>query len=101
MRLKPVMLGVAAVAVVLYAFEGGPYGTTDLLRQQARKRRLQATVDSLQGVVDSLARRKRLVQSDPAAQERIAREEFGMVRGQKEILYRFAEPGEKGDSTRR
>ena len=29
---------------------------------------------------------------DSATQERIAREEFGMVRGNKEILYRFAEP---------
>jgi hypothetical protein len=29
-------------------------------------------------------------------QERIAREEFGMVRGDKEILYRFAEPEDTG-----
>ena len=101
MRLRPVIIALAAAAVVLYAFEGGPYGTTDLLRQHTRKGRLQATVDSLQRVVDSLARRKRLVQTDPAAQERIAREEFGMVRGQKEILYRFAEPGERGDTTKR
>ena len=44
------------------------------------------------GVVDSLAKVKKAVQTDPAVQERIAREEFGMVRGNKEILYRFAEP---------
>ena len=98
MRLRPVIIALAAAAVVLYAFEGGPYGTTDLLRQHTRKRRLQATVDSLQRVVDSLARRKRLVQTDPAAQERIAREEFGMVRGDRELLYRFAEPRSDSDS---
>ena len=28
---------------------------------------------------------------DPALQERIAREEFGMVRGNKELLYRFTD----------
>jgi len=32
------------------------------------------------------------VQRDPATQERIAREVFGMVRGNKELLYRFAAP---------
>jgi cell division protein FtsB len=41
--------------------------------------------------VDSLRTWKRALTSDPAVQERIAREEFGMVRGEKEILYRFAD----------
>jgi hypothetical protein len=36
------------------------------------------------------------VKNDSATQERIAREEFGMVRGDKEILYRF---GDAPDST--
>jgi hypothetical protein len=31
------------------------------------------------------------VKTDSATQERIAREEFGMVRGDKEILYRFGD----------
>ena len=35
---------------------------------------------------------KRRVETDPKLQERIAREEFGLVRGDKELLYRFAEP---------
>jgi cell division protein FtsB len=43
-------------------------------------------------LVDSLERRKRAIRTDAAAQERIAREEFGMVKGEKELLYRFAEP---------
>jgi len=49
-------------------------------------------MDSLRHEIDSLAKVKKAVQADPAVQERIAREEFGMVRGNKEILYRFAEP---------
>jgi cell division protein FtsB len=48
-------------------------------------------VDSLQRRVDSLTAYKAAVESDPATQERIAREEFGMVKPG-EVLYRFAEP---------
>ena len=80
------------LAVVAFAVQGGEYGTTDLFRQRAKKRHIQASIDSLQRQVDSLARLKRAILTDPALQERIAREEFGMVRGDKEILYRFAEP---------
>jgi hypothetical protein len=36
-----------------------------------------------------LKRYANAVEHDPATQERIAREMFGMVRGDKEILYRF------------
>jgi cell division protein FtsB len=91
----------AVVAVVLaalaFAVQGGEYGTTDLWRQKQRKKVLVSALDSLQHVVDSLKRYKYRLQTDPALQERIAREEFGMVRGNKELLYRFAEPA---DSTR-
>jgi cell division protein FtsB len=80
------------LAVVAFAVQGGEYGTTDLFRQWAKKRQIHASIDSLQREVDSLARLKRAILTDPALQERIAREEFGMVRGDKEILYRFAEP---------
>lgn len=85
----------AAVAVALglvFAVQGGEYGTFDLFQQHARKQRLLAQIDTLQRQIDSLERVKKAVQTDPATQERIAREQFGMVRGDKEILYRFAEP---------
>ena len=87
---KLVVLAVLAAAAV-FAIQGGEYGTSDLVKQRGRRQALVRAIDSLQRVVDSLQRRKRAVESDPAVQERIAREEFGMVRG-KEILYRFAEP---------
>ena len=82
----------AVIAVLVFAVQGGEYGTSDLLRQRARRQALVARLDTLQRQVDSLARRKIALQNDAALQERIAREEFGMVRGQKEILYRFADP---------
>ena len=91
-RLKQALIAVGAVAAVVFAVQGGEYGTRDLLRQKARRAQLVATIDSLNRAVDSLKRYKRRVETDPALQERIAREEFGMVRGEKEILYRFEEP---------
>ena len=84
------------IAVALYfGLQGGEYSTRDLYVLRSRSSSLQREVDSLQRSVDSLNRYLRAVKSDSATQERIAREEFGMVRGSKEILYRF------GDSVRR
>jgi len=85
----------ALIAVALFfAVQGGEYSTRDLYVLHSRTRVLTREVDSLQRQVDSLGRFLKLVKSDSATQERIAREEFGMVRGDKEILYRFGEaPG--------
>lgn len=80
---------VVAVAVV-YAVQGGEWGTDDLLAQRSRATRVRAEIDSLRREVDSLARVKKSILTDAAVQERIAREEFGMVRGDKELLYRFS-----------
>jgi cell division protein FtsB len=91
-RAKRVLLGVALLGVVVFAVQGGEYGTSDLVRQRAKRERLQSRIDSLTRLVDSLERRKRAIRTDAAAQERIAREEFGMVKGEKELLYRFADP---------
>ena len=89
--LKKLVVVAVAVAALAFAIQGGEYGTSDLFRQRLRRQALLARIDSLQRMVDSLGREKRSIESDPAVQERIAREEFGMVRGQKEMLYRFAD----------
>jgi cell division protein FtsB len=81
---------VGAVAVY-FAIQGGEYGTVDLVRQRRERVRLDHEIDSLKRIVDSLRIHKQRVQNDPKTQERIAREEFGMVRGN-ELLYRFVEP---------
>ena len=80
---------VVIAAALAFAVQGGEYSTADLLRQ--RRERVQAlrSIDSLTRVVDSLRRYRDRLQRDPRLQERIAREEFGMVRGEKEVLYRF------------
>ena len=90
---RRVVLAGVALAVVSFAVQGGEYGTTDLLRQRAELAREKAVVDSLDARVKELVALKKAVESDPTTQERIAREEFGMVRPG-EVLYRFTEPAD-------
>jgi cell division protein FtsB len=89
--LKRIVWTLVIAGALVFALQGGEYSTADLYRQWVHKRALKRSVDSLQRLVDSLGRYSKLVQTDSATQERIAREEFGMVRGDKEILYRFGD----------
>ena len=97
---KPVWGRVALLLLLAgalyFAIQGGEYGTADIARQFVAKRQMQAQVDSLQRLVDSMGKMLEAIETDPAVQERIAREVFGMVRGEKELLYRFAEPDSAG-----
>lgn len=88
---KRLGLGLFAAFAVWFAIDGGEFGTMDLIRQRQQEARISRTIDSLQQIVDSLKRYENAVQHDPATQERIAREVFGMVRGDKELMYRFAD----------
>ena len=89
---KRLLVAAGLLAALIFAIEGGEYGTRDLMRQKQRRARLSLAIDSAQHVVDSLKRYKKRLETDPALQERIAREEFGLIRGDKELLYRIAEP---------
>jgi len=91
MRLKVMVLRLAIVAAVYFALQGGEYSTVDLFRQRQRERMLTHMIDSLKHDVDSLRNLKRLIDTNPATQERIARENFGMIRD-KELLFRFIDP---------
>ena len=89
---------IAVIAgAVIFAIQAGEYTTADLVRQRFEERRLERSIDSLRVINDSLEKALDAALNDPATQERIAREEFGMVRGDREILYRFAEPAEPED----
>lgn len=90
-RLRSLVWILVGVVAIWFAIQGGEYGTMDLLRQHRQRLQLVREIDSLGRAVDSLRRHKQRVLTDPKTQERIAREEFGMVRG-KELLYRIAEP---------
>jgi len=93
-RVTTALLVVGSIVAVWFAVQGGEYSTLDLLRQRQRRAELQREIDSLTRLVDSLNAYKLKVQNDPKTQERIAREEFGMIRG-KELLYRLADPDTK------
>ena len=89
--MKKIIWGLLIAAALYFGLQGGEYSTRDLYVLRTRSASLQREVDSLQARVDSLARYLRAVKGDSATQERIAREEFGMIRGNKEILYRFGD----------
>ena len=81
----------AGVVLAGLAFQAGEYSTFDWLtlrRQRAEERR---TVRDLELELDSLQRLARGLEEDPAAQERAAREQFGMIR-KGELLYRLVPP---------
>ena len=87
--MKRVAWGVGALAVLVYAIEGGEYGTSDLLTQRDRQTALARQVEELAQDVDVMRAELKAVTSDPVRLERMAREEWGMVRGEKELLYRM------------
>ncbi len=91
--MKRFLIALGLVLAVYFAVQGGEYSTVDLVRQRAQTIALRAAVDSLKHDVDSLTRLKRRIATDSALQERIAREVNGMVRSDKELIYRFVEPG--------
>ncbi len=89
--MKRILWMLVIAIAVFFALQGGEYSTRDLYLLKVRSGTVQSEVDSLQREVDSLTRYLRAVKTDSATQERIAREEFGMVRGEKEMLYRFGD----------
>ena len=84
-----VVTALIVVAARAFAVEGGEYGTLDLMRQREQAIRVHARIDSLEHAVDSLERLERALATDAALQERIARENWRMVKGEKERVYVF------------
>ena len=77
-----------------YALFGGRYSVLEVRAGAAERAVLQAHLDSLTAVNDALAARVASLENDPLALERVAREEYGLVRPG-ELLYR---PMEEADS---
>ncbi len=92
---RPLIVAARAVfwsSVAWFAVEAGEYGTSDMLELRTRIRETKLAIDSLRRVSDSLALQKRDIMTNPAVQERIAREEFGMVKGERELIYHVLRP---------
>jgi cell division protein FtsB len=77
-----------AVVLVSVAVFAGEYSTIDWLNVRTQLADQREAVTVLRAELDSLARIARALETDPAAQERAAREGFGMIRDG-EILYRI------------
>ena len=70
-----------ALAFALYfSVQGGEYGTLDLLHLRKEEELERSKVLRLRTVVDSLTRAAAAIEHDPRVQERVAREQFGMLR---------------------
>lgn len=83
------LAGLAAAALLAgVAFQAGEYSTLDWLKLRGRLVRERQAVRELEVELDSLAQRGHALETDPVAQERAAREEFGMIRNG-EVLYRL------------
>lgn len=82
------LAGLAGAGVLLgLAVWGGEYSTLDWLTMRRQLAEERATVEQLRVEIDSLAKVARDLETNPAVQERVAREEFGMIRDG-EVLYR-------------
>src|ERR1043165_502998 len=79
----------AVVAAVYLPVQGGQWSTWDLFTQRRQKQALLRANDSLQRKVDSLRRYRAQLDTDRALQEKLARENLGMVRGDKELVYQI------------
>jgi cell division protein FtsB len=76
-----------AVVLLALAVWGGEYSTGDWLTMRRQLADEREKVAALEVEVDSLAKAATDLETNPAVQERVAREEFGMIRDG-EILYR-------------
>ena len=80
--------GLAGAALLLaLAVWGGEYSTGDWLTMRRQLADEREKVAALEVEVDSLAKAAKDLETNPVVQERVAREEFGMIRDG-ELLYR-------------
>lgn len=73
----------------------GEYGTFDWLTLRRQLRDERRALQDLRVAVDSLSRLAHELETNPAAQERAAREQFGMIRNG-ELLYRLVPRRDSG-----
>jgi cell division protein FtsB len=89
---RAVVPGLVLVAAY-YALFGGEYSLLELRSARAAVVAEREELVRLEQQIDSLAAWAQSLRTDPVTLERIAREQFGMIR-EGETLYRFAEPAE-------
>ena len=83
-RLAGIGGGIALLALAVW---GGEYGTADWITMRRQLADERARVAALRIELDSLAKLANDLETNPTVQERVAREQFGMIRDG-EVLYR-------------
>jgi cell division protein FtsB len=86
---------VAGVGGAVFGFAGGEYSTIDWWKLRQSVRQEEQAVARLRLEIDNLTEEAVALETDPATQERVAREALGMLRPG-EILYRV----ERGEGRR-
>ena len=71
---------VVVVLAALFVLQAGEYSTWDYLTLRREERGERARIAVLQREVDSLGRAAKAAETDAGVQERMAREEYGMIR---------------------
>lgn len=74
------VIGVILVLALLFAVQGGEYSTGDFMTLLREEREEVSRIAELRREVDSLEKEAKAVETDPATQERLARELYGMLR---------------------
>lgn len=87
---RTLFLGALGLAAY-YALFGGRYSVFETRSAAGEMQVLQARLDSIEAVNAGLEARIDSLENDPATLERVAREEYGMVRPG-ERLYRTSQP---------
>lgn len=83
-RIAGIAGGIGLLALAAW---GGEYSTADWITIRRQLADERAKVTTLRVDVDSLAKLAHDLETNPAVQERVAREQFGMIRDG-EVLYR-------------
>ena len=96
LRLWKAVVIIAVVAASLYLYVVGDGGWLDLQARRERLARLESEVARLEAVNDSLRIVLDRMANDPEFVEKVAREQYGMVRPG-ERLYRIRRPESADD----
>jgi cell division protein FtsB len=77
----------------IFALGGGTYTTLDLFRLKRQLHDEQDAIAQLKVDIDSLSRVADAAEHDPRTQEKLARDQYGMIRSG-EYLYRIVPAGD-------
>jgi cell division protein FtsB len=79
--------GAVAVGAVAFAVNGGEFSVLDMRRRRVEAAELSAKLTAARFTIDSLRAYRDSVTRHPLVIERIGREQYGLVRSDREVVY--------------